>query len=342
MYVEILAPDDWHIHFRDGEVLQDTVSATSRVFSRALAMPNLAPPLTHVDQVLAYRERILKAVPQNTNFLPYMTLYLTQNTTPAELEKAKTHSCILGAKLYPAGATTHSDAGPNAIRDLYPVFEVMQAQDLVLQIHGELAQGDVFFREQHFVEHVLKPIVQDFPKLRMVLEHISSRVAVDFVKNASANVAATVTVHHLWYNRARVLSGGIQPHYYCLPILKKRSDQKAIQEVVLTGHPRFFAGTDSAPHPQKAKESTCGCAGIYSAPYALPLYATWFESVGGLAYLENFMSRFGADFYHLPYNTHHVVLNKVPQRIPETVSLGSHMVVPMAYGETIPWSMAEI
>ena len=337
----ITRPDDWHVHFRDGIILQHTVPATARHFSRALIMPNLKPALITVDSVLAYRERILTALGGHFDFVPYMSLYLNEQVTPLDLESINNFPYLLGAKLYPAGATTNSEEGARSLTALYPLFEIMQQQNLVLQIHGEVTQGDIFYREAEFIENCLIPLLRDFPKLRIVLEHISTQIAVDFVNQSSSNVAATITPHHLFYNRNHLLVGGIKPHYYCLPILKRESDQQALQKAAISGNPKFFAGTDSAPHAKTNKESPCGCAGIYSAPYAVAMYTQIFDHLGKLNRLNAFLSQFGAEFYRLPLNHTELTLIKTPQSIPETLPLGQEQVVPVAAGETVEWSVYE-
>lgn len=337
----ITRPDDWHVHFRDGLVLHHTVPATAHHFARALIMPNLKPALTTVEAIIAYRERILAAVPNEYDFAPYMTLYLNEQVRPDDLARAKNLSYILGAKLYPAGATTNSEEGARSLRALYPLFEIMQQQNLVLQIHGEETKGDIFHREAEFIENCLIPLTQDFPRLRIVLEHISTQVAVDFVFQASQNLAATITPHHLLYNRNHLLAGGVRPHYYCLPILKKESDQLALQKAAVSGNPKFFAGTDSAPHAKVNKENACGCAGIYSAPYAVAMYAQSFDQLNQLDKLNAFLGRFGAEFYQLPFNQTELSLVKTPQSIPEILPLGQDQVVPIAAGESLEWSVYE-
>ena len=339
--VSITRPDDWHVHFRDHDALFDTVPATAAHFARALVMPNLSPALTTTSAVKAYYQRILMAIRSNQRFTPYMTLYLNETVTPADLEEAATAPYILGAKLYPAGATTHSDEGVHSIQALYPLLEVMQSLDLVLQIHGEVTHGDIFKREALFIDDCLTPLMRNFPKLRIVLEHISSRAAVEFVTQAPATLAATITPHHLLYNRNQLLVGGIKPHYYCLPILKSEYNQQALQQAAISGNPKFFAGTDSAPHAQGLKESACGCAGVYSAPFALAMYAQLFEQFDQLKQLDAFMSRFGADFYRLPHSAEQIELIQTPQLIPETLPFGQTHVVPLAAGSTLEWSICE-
>jgi len=337
--VRLIRPDDWHVHLRDDDLLQHTAPATARVFARALVMPNLQPALTTVDAVLAYQTRILDVLPQHSAFTPYMTLYLNESVTEAELKRAAEQPFILGAKLYPQGVTTHSIEGVRDLRKIYPLLELMQALDLVLQIHGETIEGDVNEREMLFLKQALAPLIRHFPRLRIVLEHISTKAAVDFVLNAPETVAATITPHHLLYNRNHMLSGGIRPHLYCLPILKHADDQVALQTVALSGHPRFFAGTDSAPHVQSKKENGCGCAGIYSAPYALSFYAQMFADAEQLSRLESFVSIFGADFYKLPHNKTEIELTSEVSYIPSVLPLGDHFVVPMGAGTQLKWSI---
>lgn len=336
----ITRPDDWHVHFRDDLLLQHTAPATAQHFARALVMPNLKPALTSVAAVLAYRERIVAAL-GNQNFTPFMTLYLNEQVLPDDLAQAKQQPYILGAKLYPAGATTNSEEGARSLHAIYPLLEIMQQQDLVLQIHGEVTQGDIFQREAEFITSCLRPLIKNFPKLRVVLEHISTQEAVEFVKQAPETVAATITPHHLLYNRNHLLAGGIRPHYYCLPILKRESDQRALQQAAISGNKKFFAGTDSAPHAKTNKENACGCAGIYSAPFAVAMYAQVFDELNQLAKLDAFMGRFGAEFYHLPINQTQLILRKEVQRIPDTLPLGLDAVVPVAAGETLQWSPYE-
>lgn len=332
-------PDDWHVHLRDNEMLQHTVADCAQHFARALVMPNLKPALTTLSSINEYRNRILNALPKGSDFEPYMTFYLNDSVHAEELHQAAQVSYILGAKLYPAGATTNSEAGAKSLKDLYPLFEVLQTNELVLQIHGEVTHSDIFERESLFIDEYLKPIVANFPKLHIVLEHISTQAAVEYVSEAPATVAATITPHHLLYNRNKLLVGGLRPHYYCLPILKHENDQKALQNAACSGNPKFFAGTDSAPHSVNAKENACGCAGIYSAPYALALYAHVFDELGQLKHLNHFLSRFGAEFYQLPINQQHLELIKSPQTIPDYLPFGTGQVVPIAAGETIQWSV---
>lgn len=338
---KINRPDDWHIHCRDGEMLSPMIQASAKHFARGLIMPNLKPALTSVTSLNDYRCRILAALNKTDDFVPYMTLYINESMSPDELVLAKNTPFILGAKLYPAGATTHSEAGVNSVRALYPLFEVMQDLDLVLQIHGEVTHGDIFEREALFIQETLLPLTRDFPKLRIVLEHISTEAAVDFVAHASEYVAATITPHHLYYNRNQLLAGGIKPHYYCLPILKHERDQRSLQQAAVSGNSHFFAGTDSAPHLRSQKESDCGCAGIFSAPYALLMYTELFEQLGRLERLNSFMSQFGANFYGLPINQGEIELVKKPQAIPVVLNFNFGQIVPIGAGAVLQWSVNE-
>lgn len=332
-------PDDWHVHLRDGDLLAQTVPATANHFGRALVMPNLTPPLTNIPDLLAYRERIIAAIPGGLSFTPYMTFYLNDKLTPASIQEAKQYPFILGAKLYPQGATTNSNEGPASLQAIYPLLECLQDAGLVLQIHGEQTHGDIFDRETLFLTEELQPLLNNFPRLRVVLEHISSQAAVDFVTHSKHPLSATITVHHLLYNRNHMLAGGIRPHYYCLPILKRDKDQKALQQAATSGNPQFFAGTDSAPHSRSNKENACGCAGIYTAPYAVPLYAEVFEHLNQLDKLNDFLSGFGADFYHLPRNQAQLILHKQPQKVPASLPFGKDTITPIAANQTISWSV---
>lgn len=332
-------PDDWHVHLRDGAFLAQTVPATANHFARALVMPNITPPVTNIADLLAYRERINAAIPAGTSFTPYMTFYLNDSLTPDAIQKATQYPCILGAKLYPQGATTNADQGPASLQAIYPLLESLQDAGLVLQIHGEQTHGDIFDREALFLTEGLQPILKNFPRLRVVLEHISSKAAVDFVTNSTPLLSATITVHHLLYNRNNLLAGGIRPHYYCLPILKREHDQIALQQAAISGNPKFFAGTDSAPHSRRNKENTCGCAGIYTAPYAVALYTEIFEQLHQLDKLNDFLSGFGADFYHLPRNKTSLILHKQSQKVPENLPFGNDSIVPIAANQTIHWSV---
>lgn len=337
----IIQPDDWHLHFRDGVMLQETVPATSRCFARAVVMPNLVPPVTTTEQALAYQERILAAVPENDNFSPLMTLYLTNDTSPAEIVKAKAAG-ILAAKLYPAGATTNSDAAVKGVEKLYPVFAAMQEVGMLLLIHGEVTDGDIdiFDREAVFIERHLRPITNAFPDLKVVMEHITTADAVDFVAAGSANLAATITPQHLLLNRNDLLVGGVRPHNYCLPILKRSTHQQALRNIVASGHERFFLGTDSAPHAKHRKESDCGCAGCYSAWSAIELYAEVFSQLGCLDKLENFASVFGPRFYGLPVNQQTITLQRNAWQVPnELVLPDGDTIVPFFAGQMINWQL---
>lgn len=334
----ITRPDDWHVHLRDGEVLTDTVRDISRYNGRALIMPNTVPPVTTTEMALAYRERIMAAKPQS-HFEPLMTLYLTDNTSAEEIRRAKASGAIVAAKLYPAGATTNSDSGVTDPKNIYPVLQAMQEEGLLLLIHGEVTTHDVdiFDREKTFLETVLAPIVQDFPQLKIVLEHITTAEAVNFVKNAGENLAATITAHHLLFNRNHMLVGGIRPHYYCLPILKRATHQQALIAAATSGNKKFFLGTDSAPHAKGNKETACGCAGSYTAHAALELYAEVFEQEGKLANLAAFACHNGPDFYGLPRNSDTVTLTKQAWSVPASLPFGKEIVTPIRAGETVQW-----
>lgn len=337
----IVRPDDWHLHFRDGDKLARTVADTARVFGRALAMPNLVPPVLTTEQALAYRERILAQAKGHTHFQPMLSLYLTDNTTPAEIKKAAASPFIVGGKLYPAGATTNSDAGVTAIRKIYPALEALQESGLVLQVHGEVTDSaiDIFDREKVFIDQVLSPVTKDFPALRIVFEHITTKEAAQFVQETSHPIAATITAHHLLYNRNHMLAGGIRPHYYCLPVLKRQTHQQALLKAACSGNPRFFLGTDSAPHATHKKEAACGCAGSYTAPLAIELYATAFEQMNALDKLEGFASFFGADFYRKPRNSDTITLVKKTWQVPAHFMFGNEQIVPLCAGETLAWQV---
>ncbi len=338
--LSLIQPDDWHIHLREGNALIHTIADAARVFARVLVMPNLKQPLIQTDAVIKYRQTILSHSTIET-FAPWMTLYLTDTTSPEEIHKAKKAGYILSAKLYPVGVTTHSQNGIHSLKKLYPVFEQMQQDNLVLNIHGEVANPlcDIFERETSFIRDELSPLIKNFPRLRITLEHISTQYAVEFIQQAPTHVAATITPHHLWLNRNDLLSGGIKPHYYCLPILKTSDDQKALIQAAISGNPKFFLGSDSAPHAVGQKISSCGCAGIYNAPVALPLCATIFEKADAMDKLENFTSRFGAEFYTLSLNTTSITLQKKHWTVPEQLPFGDDWVIPLCAGETLPWSL---
>lgn len=335
-------PDDWHLHLRDGAALAAVLPHSAARFARAIVMPNLKPPITTTALALAYRERILAALPAGARFEPLMTLYLTDTTEPAEIVLAKASGRIFGCKLYPAGATTNSAAGVTDIRRIDAVLARMSEVALPLLVHGEVADPgvDVFDRESRFIEAVLAPLVERHPKLKVVFEHITSRAAVEFVRAARAGVGATITPQHLLLNRNDLFRGGIRPHLYCLPILKTEPDRRALLDAVAAGDPRFFLGTDSAPHAKELKENACGCAGIYSAHAAIELYAEAFESIGALTRLEAFASSFGADFYGLPRNTDTIRLIKSAWEPPATYAFGESLVVPLRAGESLAWRLA--
>ena len=336
-------PDDWHVHLRDGAALSAVVKFTARTFGRAIVMPNLQPPIATAALARAYRERILAALPENTRFEPLLTLYLTDATLPDEIDRARAAGFIHGVKLYPAGATTHSAAGVTDISKVYRVLARMEELDMPLLVHGETPhpEVDVFDRETHFIDSVLQPLLERFPRLRVVLEHITTARAVEFIALARAGVAATITPQHLLHNRNALFSGGIRPHYYCLPILKRERDREALLGAATGGNPRFFLGTDSAPHERASKENGCGCAGMFTAHAAIELYAEAFEAAGRLDRLEPFASHFGADFYGLPRHADAITLVKEPWMPPETYNFGNGRLVPYRAGEHIAWRLAD-
>ena len=340
--ITITKPDDWHLHLRDGEMLGTTVPHTARSFSRAIVMPNLKPPVTTVEQALAYRQRILNALPTDTNFSPLMTLYLTDNLAQEELVRLSEEPAVVAVKYYPAGATTNSDSGVSSIDRVMPSLEVMAKRGIPLLIHGEVTDGeiDIFDREQRFIDTVLTPLRAQLPELKVVLEHITTANAVEFVSEQSSNVAATITVHHLLYNRNHLLAGGVRPHFYCLPVLKRNSHQLALIEAATSGNPKFFLGTDSAPHLKGDKEAACGCAGIYTAPGALELYAEVFDQADALDRLEGFASLYGPRFYGLPVNTEKISLVRDSWQMEESFQFGSNTVIPVRAGETLHWRLA--
>ncbi len=335
----ITRPDDWHIHFRDGAAMHSVLPDTARVFARAIAMPNLKPPVVTVADASAYRERLLAAVPHGMQFEPLMTLYLTDNTQPDEIRRAKASGSVHAVKYYPAGATTNSDAGVTDLKRCEAVFTAMEEIGFPLLIHGEVTDPavDVFDREAVFIEHVLQPLLQRHPHLRVVFEHITTHQAVEFVQATSVNIAATITAHHLLYNRNAMFAGGIRPHHYCLPVLKRETHRQALIQAAISGSPKFFLGTDSAPHAQYAKESACGCAGIYTAHAAIELYAEAFEDAGALEKLEGFASFYGADFYGLPRNRDTITLKRESWQVPQTLRLGDEVGVPLRAGESMRW-----
>ncbi|MFT7623371.1 MAG: dihydroorotase [Myxococcota bacterium] len=334
-------PDDWHVHLRDGVPLQSLVPATAALMGRALVMPNLVPPVTTTEQALAYRGRILEQRPAGSLFDPLMTLYLTDTTSTAEVRRARDSGHIPAFKLYPAGATTHSDAGVTAIERVYDALGAMSEAGVVLCVHGEVTRPgvDIFDRERVFVEEVARPLVERFPDLRVVLEHITTREAAKLVAEGPETVAATITPQHLLANRNDMLIGGIRPHYYCLPILKRETDRQALMDLATSGHPRVFLGTDSAPHALHKKETACGCAGCFTAPYALELYAEAFDNAGAIEKLEAFASFNGPDFYRLPRNTDQVTLERTPRPIATSYPLGDTEVQPWRAGTNTTWSV---
>ncbi|MCV2886377.1 dihydroorotase [Aestuariibacter sp. AA17] len=339
--ITLQTPDDWHLHFRDGDMLKETVPATARCFKRAIVMPNLVPPVTDADMANAYAQRILDARPQGSDFTPLMTLYLTNQTTPDTIVKAK-QAGVVASKLYPAGATTNSDAAVKGIEALYPVFEEMQKQGMLLLIHGEVTEShvDIFDREKAFIDAHLRKIVDAFPALKVVFEHITTSDAADFVLDASENVAATITPQHLLLNRNDLLVGGVRPHNYCLPVLKRNTHQQALRRVVASGSSKFFLGTDSAPHEKHRKESACGCAGCYSAWSAIELYAQVFEDLDALDKFEGFASHHGPDFYGLPRNEGTITLVRESWSIPDSIVLpNGNPIVPFFAGQTINWKL---
>ena len=342
-HLTLLRPDDWHLHLRDGEALRAVLPHTARQFARAVVMPNLKPPVTTTALAAEYRQRILAARPAGSDFEPLMTLYLTDRTSPEEIDRACDSGFVIGCKLYPAGATTHSDAGVTDISRIDAVLARMAERNLPLQIHGEVTADeiDVFDREREFIERTLRPLVARHPGLRVIFEHITTAAAVEFVQNAREGIAATITPQHLLYNRNEMFRGGIRPHFYCLPVLKTEPDRQALLEAATSGHRRFFLGTDSAPHERHTKEAACGCAGIYSAHAALELYAEAFERMGRLDRLEAFASLNGPDFYRLPRNTTTVTLRRTNWQVPQAYAFGSGTVVPMRAGETLSWQLVE-
>ncbi|KPF59102.1 dihydroorotase [beta proteobacterium AAP51] len=338
--IQLTQPDDWHLHLRDGAALAAVLPATARQFARAIVMPNLRPPVTTAAAAVAYRQRILAALPAGMAFTPLMTLYLTDNTPPEEMRRAK-EAGVVALKLYPAGATTNSDAGVTDIRKCHATLEAMQRQGLLLLVHGEVtdAEIDIFDREAVFIDRVMQPLRRQFPELKVVFEHITTTEAAQYVAEAGPHTAATLTAHHLLYNRNALFTGGLRPHYYCLPVLKKEKHRQALVQAATSGNPRFFLGTDSAPHASVMKEqSVCG-AGCYTAPAALELYAEAFEAAGALDKLEGFASHFGADFYGLPRNAGTVTLRREAWTLPEVLPFGDATIKPLRAGETLNWKL---
>ncbi|MBF7695891.1 dihydroorotase [Acinetobacter rathckeae] len=338
--ITLIQPDDWHAHLRDGKALERTVPDLASQFHRAICMPNLVPPVKTVEEAIAYRARIMAHVPEGVAFDPRMVLYLTNHTSPDEIQKIKQSEHVNAVKLYPAGATTNSANGVSDIRNVYAVLEQLEKHQVPLLLHGEVTHShiDIFDREKRFLDEVLQPVIQQFPELKIVLEHITTADAAQFVLAQGHKVAATITPQHLLFNRNHMLVGGIKPHFYCLPILKRQSHQSALLEVATSGNPKFFLGTDSAPHAQDAKENACGCAGCYSAVTAIELYAQAFDQVGKIERLEGFASHFGADFYGLPRNTQQITLIKEDFVVPESFDyLEDQQIIPLFAGKTLQW-----
>lgn len=342
--ISLIRPDDWHLHLRDGEALRAVVGASAAQFARAIVMPNLRPPVTTVGAARAYRDRILAALgdARTTAFEPLMTLYLTDNTAPAEIAAARSSGFVHAVKYYPAGATTNSDSGVTALERAFPALAAMEKHDVPLLVHGEVTDPavDVFDREQAFIDRVLAAIVRRFPALRVVFEHITTREAADYVLAAGPNVAATITAHHLLYNRNAIFQGGLRPHYYCLPVLKRETHRAALVRAATGGSAKFFLGTDSAPHPRGEKESACGCAGCFTAHAALELYAEAFDAAGALDRLEAFASFHGPDFYRLPRNAARVTLVRETWSPPAELGFGETTLVPLRAGEALKWRLA--
>ncbi len=337
----ITQPDDWHLHVRTGAILKTVIPHTARQFSRAVIMPNLKSPVTTVAQAENYRQEIIQAIPKGLDFTPLMTLYLTDSTTTSEVEKAAESPHVYAFKLYPAGATTNSDSGVSKLDLIYHVLETMQEHDIPLLIHGEVTEAkyDIFDREKIFLDKVLAGIIKNFPELRIVFEHATTREAVQFVTEASEQLAATITPQHLMFNRNAILAGGIKPHYYCLPIIKRETHRQALIEAATGGNKKFFLGTDSAPHLQHLKENSCGCAGCYSAHAAIELYAEIFDRAEKLDKLEAFASFNGADFYRLPRNTDKIMIQKATWRIPDNYQVENNFLIPLRAGEDLTWRL---
>jgi len=341
--LQIIRPDDWHLHVRSGEMLKSVIGMTAAQMGRAIIMPNLSPPVSNAAQAKQYHQEIMNALPADTRFTPLMVLYLTDNTTPKQIQTAFDGGLVVAAKLYPAGATTNSDSGVTDINNIYPSLEKMQQLGVPLLVHGEVtdAKVDIFDREAVFIEQILSKVVEDLPDLKIVFEHITTKTAVDFVLSSGNNIAATITPHHLLANRNDMLVGGIKPHYFCLPILKRRDPhQLALLKAATSGNAKFFLGTDSAPHAKEHKESDCGCAGILNAHCAIELYATVFDSQNAMDKLEGFASFFGADFYNLPRNTDTIVLKKQDWVVPSSYAFADSTIVPFMAGKMLNWKMA--
>ncbi|MFP6775928.1 MAG: dihydroorotase [PS1 clade bacterium] len=340
--ITILKPDDWHLHVRTGRELKSVIGMSAAQMGRGIIMPNLNPPITNSTQALKYREEIISSLPNGSEFNPLMVLYLTDNTTAKDIEDASKHTHIRAAKLYPAGATTNSDSGVTNVNNIYPALEMMQKVGMLLLVHGEVTHADVdiFDREAVFIEDVLGGLINKFPELKVVFEHVTTKDACDFVVSSSNNVAATITPHHLLANRNDMLAGGIRPHYYCLPVLKRsKPHQSALLGAATSGSPKFFLGTDSAPHLKEYKESSCGCAGVLNAHCAIELYATAFESAGALDRLEGFASKFGPDFYSMPRNQGTTTLQRKEWTVPDSYPCGKSSIVPFMAGEVLRWKV---
>lgn len=339
--LSLIRPDDWHLHLRDGATMQAVLPDTAKQFARAIVMPNLRPPVTTADAALAYAQRITQALPAGSAFKPLMTLYLTDNMAAEEIVRARQGGVVHAVKLYPAGATTNSDSGVTSIGKCAAVLAEMEKQGMPLLIHGEVTDShvDVFDREKVFIERHLQPLLKDFPGLKVVFEHITTQDAAEFVASGPANLAATITAHHLLMNRNAMFTGGIRPHHYCLPVLKRETHRQALVKAAISGSPKFFLGTDSAPHPKSAKEASCGCAGMYTAHAAIELYAEAFEEAGALDKLEGFASLFGPDFYALPRNVDKITLRKESWLVPETIPFADYVLVPLRAGQTVSWKL---
>ena len=341
--IQITKPDDWHLHLRDDAALAYTVPAATRGFGRGIVMPNLLPPVTSTEQAAAYRQRIVQQRPQGSEWQPLMVLYLTDNTSADEIRRAADSGLIAGCKYYPAGATTNSDSGVTNLANIGHVFEAIQETGLVLQLHGEVTSADIdiFDREAVFIERHLQPLTENYPELRIVLEHITTKQGAEFVASASDNIAATITPQHLLYNRNHMLVGGVRPHLFCLPILKRDTHQQALIAAATSDSGKFFLGTDSAPHARSSKETSCGCAGCFSHPAAIELYAEAFHNAGALDKLEGFASHFGADFYRLPHNDETITLVKQSWTVPDALPFVDDQIVPLGAGSQLTWKLAE-
>lgn len=337
-------PDDWHVHLRDGFMLENVVNYTARQFARAIVMPNLAAPITTVSACEAYRARICQAVDKTLNFTPLMTCYLTDNIDPREIERGATSKVFTACKLYPANATTNSSGGVTDIQHIYPVLEVMQKVKLPLLIHGEVTDSniDIFDREAVFIDRILSRVIADFPELNIVFEHITTADAVAFVMESNSRLAATITPHHLVLNRNEMFTGGIRPHNYCLPVAKREHHRLALRRAATSGSPKFFLGTDTAPHAREEKESACGCAGIFNAPFAIESYAKVFEEEGAIDKLESFASEYGPRFYDLPLNENYIVLERKKNTVPDSIAFEDTQIIPFHAGETLPWHFSGV